>query len=58
MKVNTANGAIMLVKAVDESVHTVVPELDHATVKTGQDPWPFAMETQSLNPITLRLKLS
>lgn len=54
---NTANGAIMLVEPINESAHAIIPELDHATVETRQDPWPLAMETQTFHSITLRLKL-
>lgn len=47
----------MLVEAINEGVHAVVPELDHAAVQTRQDPWPLAVETQALHSIALRLKL-
>ncbi|GER35508.1 SusC/RagA family TonB-linked outer membrane protein [Striga asiatica] len=54
---NPSNRPIVLVKPINESAHAIIPELDHATVKTRQDPWPLAMETQSFHSIALRLKL-
>ena len=48
--------AIMLVKTVDESAHSVIPELDHTAVETGQDPWPLGVKAQPFHPITLRLE--
>ena len=46
----------MLVKSVNESPHPVIPQLDHAAVKTREDPWPLTVETQSLHSITLGLE--
>ena len=54
---DAADGPIVLVEAINESPHPVIPKLDHTAVKTRQDPWPLTMETQSLHSITLRLKL-
>lgn len=54
---DAADGSIVLVKAINESPHPVIPKLDHTAVKTRQDPWPLTMETQSLHSITLRFKL-
>lgn len=53
---DAADGAIVLVKAVDESAHAVIPELDHTAVKTRQDPWPLAVEAQPLDTVTLGLE--
>lgn len=57
MEVDATNRPIMLVKAVNKSAHSVVPELDHPAVQAGKDPWPLAMKAQPFHPITLRLKL-
>lgn len=57
MKMDTPNRPIMFVKSINKSAHSVVPQLDHTTVKTRQDPWPLTMKTQPLHSITLRLKL-
>lgn len=53
---NTTYRAIVLVKTVDESAHSVIPELDHTAVETGQDPWPLAVKAQPLHSITLGLE--
>lgn len=53
---DAADGAVVLVKAVDESAHAVIPELDHTAVKTRQDPWPLAVEAQPLHTVTLGLE--
>lgn len=52
-----ADGAIVLVEAINEGPHAVVPELDHATVKAGEDPWTLAVEAQALHPVALCLEL-
>lgn len=57
VEMNTTDRSIVLVESINESPHPVIPELDHTAVKTRQDPWPLTMETQSLDPIALRLKL-
>lgn len=57
VKMDTTDWSIVLVESINESTHPVIPELDHTAVKTCQDPWPLSMETQSLHPIALRLKL-
>lgn len=46
----------MLVEAVDEGAHAVIPELDHAAVKTREDPWALAVKAQSLHSIALSLE--
>jgi hypothetical protein len=57
VEMDTTDRSIVLIESINESPHPVIPELDHAAVKTRQDPWPLTMETQSLHPIALRLKL-
>lgn len=47
----------MLVKSIDQSTHTIIPELDHTTVQTGENPWSFRVEGQTLNSVTLSLEL-
>ena len=47
----------MLVESIDQSTHTVIPELDHTTVQTGEDPWPFRVEGEALHSVTLCLEL-
>lgn len=57
MKVNAPNGSIVLVEAINKGAHTIIPELDHAAVETGQDPWPLGVKAQPFHSIALRLKL-
>lgn len=57
MEVNPPDGTVVLLEAVDEGPHAVVPELDHAAVEAGEDPWPLAVEAQALHPVALRLEL-
>ena len=45
---------VMLVEPVDERAHAVVPQLDHAAVQRGQDPWPLGVEGQALHPVALQ----
>ena len=47
----------MLVEPIDQSTHTIIPELDHTTVQTGEDPWSLRVEGEALNSVTLRLEL-
>jgi hypothetical protein len=54
---NSTHWPIVLIEAVDECAHTVVPQLDDTAVQAGQDPWPPRVEAQPLHPITLGLKL-
>jgi hypothetical protein len=56
--VYAANGPIVLVEAVEEGAHAVVPHLDHPAVETRQDPWSPRVEAQALHPVALRLELS
>lgn len=53
---NAANGAIVLIESVDEGAHAVIPELDHAAVKTCEDPWTLAVKAQAFHSIALRLE--
>ena len=39
VEMHSTNRAIMLIKAVDERAHSIIPELDYTTVQTGKDPW-------------------
>ncbi|GAB2255141.1 hypothetical protein Droror1_Dr00008919 [Drosera rotundifolia] len=57
MKIHSPHMPLVFLKAIDECPHTVIPELDGAAVETCEDPWPLAVETQSLHPITLPLEL-
>lgn len=54
---DAADGAVVLVEAVEEGAHAVVPHLDHPAVEAGQDPWPPRVEAQPLHPVALRLEL-
>lgn len=54
---DAANRPVVLVEAVEEGTHAVVPHLDHPAVETRQDPWPTRVETQALHPVALRLEL-
>lgn len=39
VKVDASNGAIVLFEAIDQSTHTVVPELNRRRVEGDKDPW-------------------
>ena len=54
---HAADGAVVLVEAVEEGAHAVVPHLDHPAVEAGEDPWPPRVEAQALHPVALRLEL-
>lgn len=56
VEVNAANGTVVLVESVNEGAHAVIPELDHAAVETGEDPWPLAVKAQSFHSIALGLE--
>jgi hypothetical protein len=56
--VHAADGPIVLVEAVEEGAHAIVPHLDHPAVESCQDPWPPRVEAQALHPVALRLELS
>jgi hypothetical protein len=51
MEVDTADRTVVLVEAVDEGSHAVVPQLDHAAVQGCQDPWPLGVEGQALDAV-------
>ena len=55
---NAANGAFVLVEAINKRPHPIVPQLDDSAVETGEDPWPLRVETQSLDTVALRLEFS
>lgn len=57
MEMNTTNRSFVFVESIDQSTHTIIPELDHATVQTRENPWSFRVETQTLNSVTLGLEL-
>lgn len=46
----------MLVEAVDEGAHAIIPKLDDAAVKTGEDPWALGVKAQSFHSIALSLE--
>lgn len=56
VEVDTADGAIVLVEAVYDGAHAVIPELDHPAVEAGQDTWPSPVEAQTLLPVALRFE--
>jgi hypothetical protein len=49
VEVNAAHGPVVLVEAVNEGTHAVVPELNHSRVQGRQDPWPLRVEAQPLH---------
>ena len=51
MKMHAAHGSVVLVEAVDESAHSIVPELNNTAVQAGQNPWPLGMERQTLDAV-------
>jgi len=54
---NTTNRSFVFVESIDQSTHTIIPELDHATVQTRENPWSFRVKTQSLNSVTFGFEL-
>jgi hypothetical protein len=50
VEVDAPHWAVVLVKAVDQRAHAVVPQLDDAAVQGGQDPWALGVEGQALHP--------
>ena len=54
---DSADGPVVLVEAVEEGAHAVVPHLDHPAVEARQDPWPPRVEGQALDPVALGLEL-
>jgi hypothetical protein len=57
MEVDAPDGPVVLVEAVEEGAHPVVPHLDDAAVEARQDPWPPRVEGQALDPVALGLEL-
>jgi hypothetical protein len=39
VEIDTANGAIMLLKSVDEGSHSVIPQLNSGRVEGDENPW-------------------
>jgi hypothetical protein len=56
VEVDAANGAVVLVEAVYQGTHAVVPQLDHPRVQRGEDPWALGVERQPLDPVRLGLR--
>lgn len=56
VEVDAADGAVVLLEAVDERPHAVVPELDDTAVEAGEDPWTLGVEAQPLNAVALGLE--
>lgn len=57
MEVHAADGPVVLVEAVEQRAHPVVPELDDAVVQRGEDPGPHRVEGEALHPVRLGLEL-
>ena len=57
MEVDAANRPVVLVEAVEEGAHAVVPHLDDAAVEAGQDPWAARVEGEALDPVAFGLEL-
>lgn len=57
MESYATNRTDVLFKSVDENTKTVIPKLDYAVMKRGEDPWTGRMETKSLDPVALGFKL-
>ena len=55
VKVHASHGPVVLVESIDEGSHAVVPQLDHAAVQRGEDPWPLRVERQALDAVGFRL---
>ena len=58
MEVNAAHGTVVLVEAIDQRLHAVVPELHYAVVQRCENPRPVRVEGEPLHPVALRLKLA
>ena len=56
MEVNATHGTVVVIEPIDESSHTVVPQLDHPTVQAGKNPWPLGVERQALYAVRLSLQ--
>jgi hypothetical protein len=48
----------MLVKALEQCAHSIIPELDATIVQRSQNPRAFRMESNAFNTIAFRLKLN
>jgi len=57
VEVDASDGPVVLVEAVEEGAHAVVPHLDDAAVEAGQDPWAARVEGEALDPVALGLEL-
>lgn len=57
VKMDATNRSLMLVKSIDQCTHAIIPELDHATVQTRENPWSLRVKAQTLNSVTLSLEL-
>ena len=57
VEVDAPDGPVVLVEAVEEGAHAVVPHLDDAAVEAGQDPWAARVEGEALDPVALGLEL-
>jgi len=57
VKVDAPDGPVVLVEAVEEGAHAVVPHLDDSAMEAGQDPWAARVEGEALDPVALGLEL-
>ena len=57
VEVHPTHRSIMFIKLVQESAHSVVPQLDNSIMKGGQHPGSVDMEGQTLHPGGLGLEL-
>ena len=57
VEVDAPDGPVVLVEAVEEGAHAVVPHLDDAAVEAGQDPWAARVEGEALDPVAFGLEL-
>ena len=56
VKMNAADGTIVLVKFLDQRAHAVIPQLDDAVVQRSEDPWPLRVKREALNAGRFSLK--
>ena len=57
VELDASDWAFVLLEGIDQGLHVVVPELDHAVVQGGQDPVSCRVETYSFDPVAVCLKL-
>ena len=57
VKMNTTNRSVVFLKRIDQSSHTIIPELDGASVQTGENPWSFRVKAQTSNLVATGLEL-